>query len=795
MKKVFLFCLVLLANSIVADVCPDAAREVFESGSSASSASSFFIDFARKHYGDDFDQTMSGRSAKAWSEEIVLHSKTWETEDAELFLNFLVEKIGVENTLKRMKTLPSLFGKGMNYQKFSDTYTILSHWAGKEAVIKKIKKSLNGFQYQFSEDTVVYFLNFYRNDKSDPRDMIELLKTSLADNNSEGVEVVIASLSDIFDKKGRLGDFDIKSFLSQLKEDFASLGVSADDASLFIDFMSDYLGSWNLTKTMMLKNFENFSQIDTGKFNEAVGWLKERGISEDIIKDTFRGSVKATYKVDKDKLEHITRHMQNFFGGDNAKAKKDVDSMMLKNLSAFTQINTGKFDKVVVWLREQSIPERIIKETFKENANAAYKADKEQLEHIARHMQNFFGGDNAKNNVDSMMLQNLGDFAQINTEKFDEAVDWLKERGIPEDTIKDIFKGNASAAYEANKDKLEKISRHMQNFFGGDNAKNDVDSMMLQNLSNFAKIDTGKFDGAVEWLKKRGISEASIKDTFKRNIQATYLMDKDQLEQNARHMQNFFGGNNAKKNVDSMILKNLKNFAQIDTERFDGAIDWLKERGIPEDIIKNTFKGNAGSAYRADKNKLENVARHMQNFFGGDNAKNDVNSMILQNLGEFARINTSKFNEVVDWLINERNIDEDIVKDTFRKNASAAYHADKEKLEPIARHIQNFFGGNNAKNDTDSMMLQNLGAFAQINTKKFDEAVKWLIKERRISEDTVKDAFKKNVTTAYLLDKKKLEMIAGQMDDFFSGKETDLDSLLEKINEVDCRTLTKVLCP
>ena len=204
-NKLLVLAMTLLTNSAFADLCPDAAKSVFRSGSAVKTASSVFIDFARKHYGDNFDQTMSGRASKTWSERIALRSKTWEAEDAELFLNFLVEKIGVVSALKRMKAFPSLFKNGMDYQRFSDTYTILSHWAGEEAVIKKIAKSLGGFQLMFSEDTATYFMNFYRNDKSDPWDMIELLKVSLVGKKSDEVEVLISSLNNIFEKREDLG--------------------------------------------------------------------------------------------------------------------------------------------------------------------------------------------------------------------------------------------------------------------------------------------------------------------------------------------------------------------------------------------------------------------------------------------------------------------------------------------------------------------------------------------------------------------------------------------------------------
>ena len=948
-NKLLVLAMTLLTNSAFADLCPDAARSVFRSGSAVKTASSVFIDFARKHYGDNFDQTMSGRASKTWSERIALRSKTWEAEDAELFLNFLVEKIGVASTLKRMKTFPSLFYEGMNYQRFSDTYTILSHWAGEEAVIKKMAKSLGGFQLMFSEDPAIYFLNFYRNDKSGPWDVIELLKASLAGKNSEEVEILISSLSDIFEKKGRLGDFNVKNFLSRLKDDFTSLGVSPDDASLFIDFMDDYLHSWNLTKTMMLKNLQDFAKIDTVTFKDAVTWLnEERGIPMDTIKEIFKGSIEAAKLANKDKLEHIAGHMQGFFGGE--KVKELVDSMMLQNLGAFVQIDTKEFEDAVTWLNEHGIPMETIKEIFKRNIEAAKLANKDKLEQVAKYMQDFIGGENAKKDVDSMILQNPGNFIQIDTKEFDDAVTWLneergipmetikeifkgsveaarsankgkleklagcmqdfmggenakkdvnfmmlkslsafvridtkefdnvvtwlnEERGIPMETVKEIFKKNANAANFANKGKLKKVAGYMQDFIGGENSKKDVNSMMIQNLQDFAQIDTEIFKDAITWLnQEQSIPMETIKEVFKRSIKAAQLANKDKLEHIAKHMQDFFGGENAKKDVDSMMSQNLGAFVQINTVTFKDAITWLnEERGIPMDIIKEAFKENASGAYQVNKEKLEHVAKYMKDFIGGENVKKDVNSMILENPGDFVQIDTKEFNDAVTWLNEERGIPMETIKKIFKRSIKAAKLANKDKLEYIAKHMQGFFGGENAKKDVDSMMLQNLRDFAQINTKIFDdavtwlneergipmetikkifkrsikaaklankdkleqvakymqdfiggenakkdvdsmmsqnlgafvqidtsefgEAVTWLIEEWDIPENLIKEDFRKNVSAAMIISKPKLETLALEMDKFFSGKKIDLDSLLEKITEKECRTLTNILCP
>ena len=165
--------------------------------------------------------------------------------------------------------------------------------------------------------------------------------------------------------------------------------------------------------------------------------------------------------------------MEAFFGGDDA--KDVVDSMMLKNLGAFSLIDTDKFHEVIDYLKERDIEEKAIKETFKENAKAIRYVDKDKLEKVISYMETFFGSDDAKAVVDSMMLQNLGDFSLIDTDNFHEVVNWLKKRGIPENKIKAAFKGNVVAARMTSKNKLEAVSQTMDAFL----ANEDVDLNLL----------------------------------------------------------------------------------------------------------------------------------------------------------------------------------------------------------------------------------------------------------------------------------------------------------------------------
>ena len=143
---IYLFFL-FVSFPIVSFACP----ESFSSDSIAPDSS--FVNFAKKHLGE----TMGVR----WEQRITDATKKWSRKDIEDFLNFLQNRIGTEDTLKRIKS-PSYF-KLTSYKKFKERVFLYEEYIGKEGVTMRLRRSLGGFHIgEVSEirDVIEYVVGY-----------------------------------------------------------------------------------------------------------------------------------------------------------------------------------------------------------------------------------------------------------------------------------------------------------------------------------------------------------------------------------------------------------------------------------------------------------------------------------------------------------------------------------------------------------------------------------------------------------------------------------------------------------
>ena len=112
------------------------------------SAAKVFIDFARKHRGENFERVMGSK----WVQGITRYTQYWTAEEVTKFLDYLVGFIGLDLTLARIKTTSYL--KRMHYDSFKEKVDFYSQeeYLGREKVRKKLSQSLNGFHTGQLED-------------------------------------------------------------------------------------------------------------------------------------------------------------------------------------------------------------------------------------------------------------------------------------------------------------------------------------------------------------------------------------------------------------------------------------------------------------------------------------------------------------------------------------------------------------------------------------------------------------------------------------------------------------------
>ena len=105
------------------------------------SAAEVFINFARRHTGEDFERVMGAN----WVGKITEYTQAWTANGATEFLDYLVSLIGVDLTLARIKTASYFFTMYyISFRKRVEFYRA-EEYLGEEGVKTKLRQSFNGF--------------------------------------------------------------------------------------------------------------------------------------------------------------------------------------------------------------------------------------------------------------------------------------------------------------------------------------------------------------------------------------------------------------------------------------------------------------------------------------------------------------------------------------------------------------------------------------------------------------------------------------------------------------------------
>ena len=428
--------------------------------SAGTDTASVFIAFASKHYGENYDQKMtSPESRLSWAERLEKRTINWTPEEATRFLNFLVENLGEQRAVERLKDFPTALRKGLRPQQLYANFEILSAWAGRKAATKKLDESFIGFLKKIDENTIRYFHQFLRKDKTDPNDMMEFLEVYLRDEHSPEKNELVSSLQGLFAHQGRLGDFDGKDFIHRMKSLIHNLGIK-DYADSFVHFVDDYLKAQEKTKNMMLNNRNIFHQIDTQMFDQIATFLRQLKIPEERIQEIFEKEL--TAKMNKHRLENIVRRLKSFFVLEEV--QEIVKQIILEDFKDFYRIDLQGFEQAFSFWGNRGISQENLKPLFKAII-LMNRASKEKLEVTARYLDSFFASLEAKEVVNQMFLENpkenLKAFLYFDVDEFYQTVSFLRERGFSEDSIRGIFRRNPLAILVRRK-KVEPIVQDLE---------------------------------------------------------------------------------------------------------------------------------------------------------------------------------------------------------------------------------------------------------------------------------------------------------------------------------------------
>ena len=514
---------------------------IWPSPPSDKTAADVFITFASKHYGENYDQEMSKtidrQEDPSWSQRLRKRTRNWKEDEARYFLNFMVRNFGEQKTLELLASFSTAVRRGLTFKRFINNFKILASWAGRKAAIESINPSFKGFKREIEEETIVYFHQLFRRNKTEPHEMMQFLEVYLMDNHSPHKETLISSLQDLFARQGRLKDLDGKVFINQMKSLVDELGIS-DYGENFIRFVEDYLHSLETIKEMLLHNPHLFSVSETEEFDQMIDFLQEQGFSKEEIENIFAKHMRAGIKR-KVILESFVSKLKVFF--DAREVRQIIRHIMLEDrfYNLLSDVMEKEFSLMIDFLQERGIPKISIKESLQTNPLSIF-IFKEPLENVAEHLEKYFGGGkDIKETINLIMLDDLREFIFLDTKEFDSLTIFLQGRGISKDAIKNMMKKNPSTIF-VRQEELAAATQQLDIFFGGGTeAQKIVNQLMLDDLRAVAAMRPSEFDAVVAFLQERGLSLEIIREMVKENP-SLLLVGLEKLKKNVERLEAFF---------------------------------------------------------------------------------------------------------------------------------------------------------------------------------------------------------------------------------------------------------------
>ena len=116
-----------------------------------------FVEFARWHLEKEYEEKLG----QSWEKKILKNAKSWDEKESLQFLNFLKDQIGVEDTIKRIKS--TSYFSNMRFESFKERVDFFSGYIGEEGVKERLRKSLGGFHKGNIEEmkVVIEFIEGY----------------------------------------------------------------------------------------------------------------------------------------------------------------------------------------------------------------------------------------------------------------------------------------------------------------------------------------------------------------------------------------------------------------------------------------------------------------------------------------------------------------------------------------------------------------------------------------------------------------------------------------------------------
>ena len=318
-----------------------------------------FVAFARKHT-DNLEQEMGSD----WVREIKRYTNhKWTPLEAHEFLNFLVERTSVADTLRRIKSIRDFMYITMTYSGFMqsiDYFSLESH-LGEAGVNHRLTRTLNGFR-GFNEDLMDQLLNFIR--EYIGQEVFGMGRRQIRGGEQVVQEIMRKNHGALVDLVYRLKNAEDPENPSQdLLEPFKK----------FVALLERYIGKSHVINRMV-SNFQGFAVVDFSIFPQVIKYLEdyvgdtsitfEKGILVDgqKLKTLVGGQavvrvilLKATHSltlVNSRKKFQKLQDLVSFLENENYLKREEIITRMIIDFESLTNINFPVFEKLVTYIED-----------------------------------------------------------------------------------------------------------------------------------------------------------------------------------------------------------------------------------------------------------------------------------------------------------------------------------------------------------------------------------------------------------------------------------------------------------
>ncbi len=354
-------------------------------------AQSVFVDFAKEYHGENWLKKMG----KDWERGLEESTKDWTHQDAKTFLNFLIEKIGKQDSLQRIGDIPKI--KLTDHQSFIERVELYQSYIGEHGIQKYLAASLKIFN------------------EGDINKIAEVIKFIESYLGKEATQIVmyynfefipVARLDELKKVSVYLLRFIEREKLKMImRNNFREFIMARFNEMAAIE---RYINSISVTKNIIYHNPVSFIIADFRNFSFVTNKF-ERFMDHKMVKEKIKTEFQNIVEIKIDELKKLMDYLYNLIGLEESKMLMRYKTNALKN------VKFDEFKKLALYL-ENFIGEKGVKHVVVKDFHAFVVARRDHLETVVSYLRQFMSEESIKKE----MLVNFQSFVEFKLNRLKE---------------------------------------------------------------------------------------------------------------------------------------------------------------------------------------------------------------------------------------------------------------------------------------------------------------------------------------------------------------------------------------